>query len=70
MPRAVLRFSLPEEEKEFRYAVNGLDYFCALESLASAFRDKAKYSEDKCIDWSDAKDLFWEVLNEANITLE
>ncbi len=69
MPQARLQFELPEEEPEFRHALCGQDYFAALESLAEAFRAKAKYAEGT-MEWQDAKDLFWHVLQDANITLE
>jgi len=40
---AILKFNLPEENSDFRYAVNGLKYSCIIYSLDQFLREKVKY---------------------------
>ena len=42
---AVLKFNLPEENDEFRLAVNAVRYASALEEIREFLRTKIKYTE-------------------------
>lgn len=46
MPQATLTFNLPEEESEFRTALNGGRYSLALGEIIKEFRDTLKYRDD------------------------
>ena len=43
--KAILEFNLPEESDDFRYAINGEEYFLALNSIREDVRQMWKYQE-------------------------
>ena len=45
MSRAILEFNLPEDGDDFRYAINGEEYFIALRNLKEDVRQIWKYQE-------------------------
>ena len=42
---AKLEFNLPEDEEEYRNAINGADYKLALEDMDNYLRGRLKYEE-------------------------
>jgi hypothetical protein len=56
--KAILEFSLPEEEPEHRYALAGTDALILIEDLCSEIRSKLRY------DTGDFKDFRVEEYNE------
>ena len=45
MPRVTISFDLPEEESEFRAAIDGGDYLVRLQDIDREIRDKLKYED-------------------------
>ena len=45
MGKAILSFTLPDEESEFRSAVNGSKYQCVLWSLDQHLRNRIKHED-------------------------
>ena len=45
MSKAILEFNLPEDGDDFRYAINGEEYFIALRNLKEDVRQIWKYRE-------------------------
>lgn len=45
MPTATLRFTLPEDEPEFRYALAGRDALIALEQIDTFCRNRLKHCD-------------------------
>lgn len=43
--KAILEFNLPEEGDDFRYAINGEEYFLALNNIREDVRQMWKYQE-------------------------
>ena len=43
--KAILEFNLPEDGDDFRYAINGEEYFLALNSIREDVRQMWKYQE-------------------------
>ncbi len=43
MPRVTVSFNLPDEEAEFRCAIDGGDYLTRLRDIDREIRDKVKY---------------------------
>lgn len=72
MPKATLSYTLPAEQEEFEAANNGWRFKAALQDVAQAFRNKAKYGDEKdsYVTWDDAKQLFWNTLQECGVDLD
>ena len=71
MPNATLTFSLPEEQDEFRRAVDALKYYCAISDLREAFRQKDKYASDEgATTWHEARELLVSVLSDAGVEID
>lgn len=45
MPKAILRFNLPEEQNEFNLACDASSMWCVLRELQDFLRGKLKYAE-------------------------
>jgi hypothetical protein len=45
MPRVTLTFDLPDEQAEFRCAIDGGDYLVRLQDIDREIRDKVKYED-------------------------
>ena len=57
MPKAVLEFNLPEENMEFKEAVNGGKYLMVLQDLDNFLRSECKYNDSLSEDTHNAYDL-------------
>lgn len=72
MPKAVLRFSLPEEREEFEQAYKAGKYHSALYEYGEWLRKKIKYEEHPK-EFKDAiamaRQHFYDVLTEQGIDL-
>jgi hypothetical protein len=70
--KAILEFNLPEDNYEYKKAVNADKYFTALEDIYQLLRTKVKYAEkteaeDKV--YNEVYDDFYRILNDYNINL-
>ena|GEM_PF-1811014 len=45
MSKAILEFNLPEDGDDFRYAINGQEYYIALHNIREDIRQIWKYRE-------------------------
>jgi hypothetical protein len=50
MPELTIKYQLPEEENEFRYANNGLNYLLTLYDIDQYLRSQIKYNGDSYTD--------------------
>ena len=71
--KAILTFDLPEEEPEFKEALNGGMYKYALWKLDQELRGKIKYEqlsdcEHKC--YSDIREQLHQILSQNNLDIE
>ena len=66
MPKAILTFTLPEEQHEFDLANNA----CKLSSIIYEFtnhcRNKTKYGDGKDVSWETVREDWWNLLKEEN----
>ena len=46
VPKAILKFDLPEESNEFNTCLNGAKYISILQDLDQELRNKTKYAPD------------------------
>lgn len=74
MPKAVLEFNLPEENSEFREALNGGKYVMVLQELDRYLRGKCKYesdnfSEDTYKAYDHVRDKIREFCEEASVSI-
>lgn len=70
MPKATLTFSLPDEQEEYKTAMRGIDYYCALEDVRNVLREKVKYAELPADQAKFAEELyekFWDILKDHEI---
>ncbi len=67
---AILKFSLPDEEWEFKRAVGGSNLHCAITEFQNRMRSFLKHNDEATDAHQEFYDLFWEVLNEYNVDLE
>jgi len=70
--QAILKFNLPEENEEFYYANNGMNYFCVLWDLDQKLREKVKYNcdsytEDQLKAYEEVRELISELLNDEGL---
>ena len=68
--KAVMIFKLPEEAEEFRTYQNANKYHCAIHEYLMFLRQKYKYEDAKVVDVEEARDKFWEILNDLEIAGE
>jgi len=64
--RATLEFDLPDDEYEYRCALNGADYLQVIRDLDRELRSAVKweaYGKDKVEGASWARDTLWEMLD-------
>jgi len=71
--KAILTFDLPEEEPEFKEALNGGMYKYALWKIDQELRGKIKYEqlsdcEHKC--YSDIREQLHQILSQNNLDIE
>jgi hypothetical protein len=50
MPELTIKYQLPKEENEFRYANNGLNYLLTLYDIDQYLRSQIKYNGDSYTD--------------------
>jgi hypothetical protein len=70
MPKAILRFNLPDEEEEWRMTLNARKYYLALWDLSQKLRSKLKYeelTEEEYKIYDQVRDMFWECLRENDV---
>lgn len=68
--KAILKFSLPEEESEFYYAQNGVKFASALSELDNWLRNKIKYesiSEKELEAYNNVRKELFELLDDLDI---
>jgi hypothetical protein len=71
--KAILEFSLPEEEDEHSLAVNARKYYTVLWDIDQQLRNKIKYSnasDDTIAAYEETRDLLWELLNDKGLDLD
>lgn len=49
MPKAILEFTLPEDNEDFKMHMNASKYYCAIEDIKNYARHLNKYDERKTI---------------------
>ena len=72
MPKAILEFNLPDEQEEFKEAVNANRYFIALDEIREKLRGYLKYGHQfKTADEAIEKiqEEFFQILHDNEITL-
>jgi hypothetical protein len=65
--KAILQFSLPEEQYEYEAASNGSKYKLILYDLEQFLRNEIKYAEKN--ELQPARDKLWELMKEENLDL-
>jgi len=66
--KAILEFNLPEESEEHRTAVNGALWMSAMWDLSQWLRSEVKYGGKEA--YQPVRDMMYEIINEAGLTLE
>lgn len=67
MPKAILEFSLPDEQEEFEVAQNGQKYLCILTELQNYLRDKSKYENRSSIKIDEIREKINQLTNEYEV---
>lgn len=73
MSEAILKYNLPEEESEFRLALDGGRYYVVLRELERYIRDQIKYkSGDKSMKegFESVRDKLYELSNKYDANLD
>ena len=71
MPKAILRFNLPDENEEFKYAQNGVQYAIVVEEMHQYLRAKLKYedlSEDHYKIYESIRTKLYELMNDRGLS--
>ena len=73
MPRAILEFDVPEEEREFRLAVDGPEVVFAVGDALNGIRSLLKYQSDTLSEGEQAgleraRDLVIDALHDRNVS--
>lgn len=68
--RAKLEFNLPDEEWEFRRAVEGSNLYCAVTSFKQRLRSQLKHDDNVTDAHQEIYDMFLQELSENDITLD
>ena len=66
---AILKFNLPEDEWEFKRAVDGSNLHVAITDYQNKMRSFLKHNDSATDAHQEFYDLFYEVMNEHNIDL-
>lgn len=69
MPKVVLEFNLPEEEQQFRAAVDGGKWQVVVTDMDEWLRQKCKYAESDVLTAGEARDKLRELASEAGMEL-
>jgi hypothetical protein len=67
--KAILEFSLPEEQDEFQTAVDAGKWKAVMWDLDNWLRQYTKYGDPKDVDAQNCRDKIYELLNERNLEL-
>jgi hypothetical protein len=75
MPELTIKYQLPEEENEFRYANNGLNYLLTLYDIDQYLRSQIKYNGDSYTDdeyklLSKVRDELFRCMATRNVSLD
>lgn len=65
--KATLTFNLPDEQREFNCAINGIKYRQLLVELWNEFRAHYNYSEKQETTWEEARQLLMDTFNENQV---
>jgi hypothetical protein len=70
--KAVLKFDLPEERKEFEMASNALNWYSVVWEMDQYLRSKTKYAPDSMPDevyktFQETREKLHEILNQNNV---
>lgn len=61
--KAILEFDLPEEEQEFRWAVNAVGYVCVIQGVLFTL----KHHPDATIPVEQMRETIWKSLQDRNL---
>ena len=72
--RAILEFNLPEDDREYRMAIDGQKYVSTLEDIANLLRNRIKYESENMTEKEFAVyefiyDKFYDILRENKISI-
>jgi hypothetical protein len=67
MSRVALSFKLPEEQEDFKLAINGVSYYLVLSDLKDWLRHKRKYEDIEILTIEEVEAKVYELLNERSI---
>lgn len=72
--KIIMKFNLPEDEYEYKMAVNGHNYYHALDDIMEHMRAEIKYnngelSDDKLAAYEELYEKFYQILDERNVRL-
>ena len=74
MPKAMLKFDLPEEQSEFNCAISGSDYKAVLEEVLQMLRSKIKYNDDLSPEqretYAQVREWIFDLVRDFNISLD
>ena len=73
--KATLEFNLPDEEHEFREALDGCDALLALSDISEALRSRCKYGKPDNVTtpedaYDDIRAEFWSILEARDLDLD
>ena len=68
--KAILKFNLPEEDKEYLRTVKSLDMALALWDIRGYLRQKHKYGEDNIEVYEEMHSKFYSILSDYDINLD
>lgn len=69
MPELTLKFSIPEEENEFRMAMDGGRWFNVVTDLDEWLRQKVKYADTDTVTVAEVRGKLSELVAEAGLEL-
>ena len=67
MPKARLEFNLPDDQYEYKQAVNGSKYASIIYEWTNYIRTKTKHGDGKPVSWETVKDDWWSILQDENV---
>lgn len=74
MPKALLKFDLPEEQSEFDCAISGSDYKAVLEETLQMLRSKVKYGDNLSAEqretYAEVRGWIFDLVRDFNVSLD
>lgn len=71
--KATLEFNLPDDNEEFKNAVNGTTWSCAVWEYDQYLRTQIKYNENLSDDehkaFEEAREKLYEIMNQNNLSI-